>query len=122
MGELGYENITQFQAELLSYIELDGTRVKFLISKTCTTKQAISETVSHLISAGYLQKSIDPKDKRVHVLRFTRLGEQFLFDEHRVKAEIEQEYKTLLGKKEFDNLQKNLQLITTRKRQQKILV
>lgn len=117
MREEGYEDITQFQAELLSYIELDGTRVQYLIDKTSTTKQAIGEAVSHLEAAGYIRKTAYPADKRVNILRFTRLGEQFLFDEHRVKAEIEQAYMKLLGRQEFERMQKNLQIITLRKRQ-----
>lgn len=117
LREAGYTELTQFQAELLSYIELDGTRVRYLMEKTGTTKQAIGETIARLEAAGYLRKAVDPKDKRVQILHFTALGEQFLFDEHRVKAEIEQEYRTLLGQTEFEILQKILQAVAVRKRQ-----
>lgn len=111
MHEIGYEDLTQFQAEILSYIELDGTRVKSLTLKTGTTKQAIGEVISQLAASGYIQKISDPSDKRVQLLRFTKKGEQFLFDEHRLKAEIEQEYMAILGRNEFESMQKNLQKV-----------
>lgn len=114
--ETGYEDLTQFQAEILSYIELDGTRVKSLTLKTGTTKQAIGEVISQLVTAGYVKKTSDPSDKRIQLLRFAKKGEQFLFDEHRLKAGLEQEYMAILGRQEFENLQKNLQIIAFRKR------
>ncbi len=120
LREAGYSELTQFQAELLSYIELDGTRVRYLMEKTGTTKQAIGETIARLESAGYIRKAIDPKDKRAQILHFTQLGEQFIFDEHRVKAEIEQEYRKLLGQQEFEVLQKILQAVAARKRQSRV--
>jgi hypothetical protein len=33
MRKLGYKDLTQFQAELIGYMELDGTRVKALTLK-----------------------------------------------------------------------------------------
>ena len=111
LQEVGYEDLTQFQAEILSYIELDGTRIKSLTLKLGITKQAVGEVVSQLVAAGYIKKTVSPQDKRVQLLRFAKKGEQFLFDEHRLKAEIELEYMSILGRKEFENLQKALQII-----------
>lgn len=116
LHEAGYDDLTQFQAEILSYVELDGTRVKSLMLKTGTTKQAVGEVISQLVAAGYVKKTLSPSDKRVQLLRFAAKGEQFLFDEHRLKAELEQEYMTILGRQEFENLQKNLQSIAFYKR------
>lgn len=118
LREAGYTELTQFQAELLSYIELDGSRIKYLMHKTGTTKQAVGETILRLEAGGYIRKTIDPKDKRMQVLHFTPLGEQFIFDEHKIKADIEQEYMAFLGRQEFEALQKILQTIATRKRNQ----
>ena len=116
LHEIGYADLTQFQAEILSYIELDGTRVKSLTLKTGTTKQAVGEVMFQLVAAGYVKKTADPSDKRVQLIRFAKKGEQFLFDEHRLKAELEQEYRAILGRHEFENLQKNLQIIAFRTR------
>ncbi len=109
LRQAGYGDLTQFQAELLSYIELDGTRIQSLSKKISVSKQAVSETILQLASAGYVQKRSDPKDKRVQLLFFTVAGEQFLFDEHRFKAEIERDYTQIIGKPAFESLQKNLQ-------------
>lgn len=108
LHRMGYHDLTQFQAEIISYIELDGTRIKTLVNTTQTTKQAVGETVAQLVNAGYLKKAKDPKDGRAQLLRFTPLGEQFLLDAHRIKAELEQEYTTYLGRETFGHLQKAL--------------
>lgn len=116
MHSAGYEDLTQFQAELISYMELDGTRIKSLTLKTGTSKQAVGEAVAQLVATGYIKKKPNPTDKRVQQLHFTTLGEQFLLDEHRLKAELEQDYMKLLGRHEFENLQKNLHIISSRRR------
>ncbi len=115
LHQAGYEDLTQFQAELLSYIELDGTRIKSLCTKIDVSKQAVGEAVMQLVGANYIKKSTDPSDKRVQLLFFTAMGEQFLFDEHRLKAELEQEYCALFGRETFENLQKNLQSLAAKK-------
>ena len=115
MQEAGYEDLTQFQAELLSYIELDGTRIKSLTQKIGVSKQAVGEAVLQLAAAGYIKKKADPADKRVQVLFFSSLGEQFLFDEHRAKAELEQEYIKRIGSQEFELLKKTLQSLNDHK-------
>lgn len=109
MHEAGYEDLTQFQAELLSYIELDGTRIKSLTQKIGVSKQAVGEAILQLAAAGYVKKKTDPADRRVQVLFFSSLGEQFLFDEHRAKAELEQDYIYRIGAQEFELLKKTLQ-------------
>ncbi len=111
----GYDDLTQFQAELLSYVELNGSRIRLLAQKIGVSKQAISETVLQLVKAGYLLKRTDTEDRRVQLLFFSPKGEQFLFDEHRLKAELEQDYKTLLGRQAFESLQKNLQTLSSQK-------
>lgn len=109
LRDMGYKDLTQFQAEIISYIELDGTRLKNLITTTQTTKQAVGEAVAQLVASGYINKRRDPKDGRVQVIGFTPRGQQFLLDAHTIKAELEQEYKQLLGRSGFAALQKNLQ-------------
>lgn len=115
MHQAGYKDLTQFEAELVSYIELDGSRIRSLTLKTGVTKQAIGEAVSRLVSLGYIKKVRDPADKRAQILRFTTLGEQFLLDAHRVKADIEQQYMAILGRPVFESLQKNLHRLASHK-------
>lgn len=115
LHQMGYHDLTQFQAEIISYIELDGTRIKNLVATTQTTKQAVGEAVAQLVKAGYVAKARDPADGRAQLLRFTSLGEQFLLDAHRLKAELEQDYTHFLGKQGFQELQRHLQKLATRR-------
>ncbi len=57
---------------------------------------------------GYIERRVDPLDRRATLVLFTSMGWQFLRDAYEIKREIEAEYQVLLGEEELQQLRATL--------------
>jgi DNA-binding MarR family transcriptional regulator len=105
----GYDDLTQFQAELLSYVPPGGDRITELAHKAGTSKQAIGEAVAQLEKAGYVEKTTDPRDTRATLVTFSAKGRVFVKRVREIKRELDLEYTEALGKETFATLRKALE-------------
>jgi DNA-binding MarR family transcriptional regulator len=105
----GYDDLTQFQAELLSYIPPRGDRITELARRAGTSKQAIGEAVAQLEKAGYVEKTTDPRDTRATLVTFSARGRVFVKRVREVKRELDEEYTEALGKETFATLRRSLE-------------
>ena len=93
----GHSGLTLAHSALLSNLDLDGTRITALAERAGMTKQSMGQLVVDLGQRGYIERQIDPLDRRATLIRFTALGWQFLRDAYEIKQEIEAEYQVMLG-------------------------
>jgi DNA-binding MarR family transcriptional regulator len=93
----GHTGLTLGHTLVLSHLDLEGTRITSLAARAGMTKQSMGQLVEDLEQRGYVERSVDPADRRATVVRFTATGWQFLQDAYTIKQEIEAEYGEILG-------------------------
>lgn len=82
---------------LLPHVDLAGTRLTTLAERLGVTKQAAGQLVDELVALGMLERVPDPNDARAKLVRFSKRGEQALFDGLDVLRELEDEIRTWVG-------------------------
>ena len=92
----------------MSQLARGNLRVVDLAERLKITKQSASDVVRDLETLGYVERQPDPRDKRAALIGFTPAGEQFLRDRLHIAAEIDQEYRDLIGVEGFEELKRLL--------------
>lgn len=64
------------QLRVIGMVPAEGVTVTDLAQRVGMTKQGIGQFVGQLVDEGYLTTQVHPEDRRVRVVRRTRLGEQ----------------------------------------------
>ncbi len=82
---------------LLPHIDLGGTRVSVLAERLGVSKQAVSELIDELESAGVLRRTADPTDARARLVSFTPKGRDGLLEGIEVLRELEAEIARSIG-------------------------
>jgi len=93
----GHDGLSIAHTNLISSLDLDGTRITTLAERIGISKQAVGHLVLDLEQKGYIQRAVDPTDRRAAIVTFTDAGRRFLYDAYYVKREIEAEYRVMLG-------------------------
>lgn len=105
----GHTGLSLAHTTLLSYLDLDGTRITVLAERAGMTKQAMGQLVAELENQGYLVRAPDPTDRRAYLVRFTDAGWRFLLDAAEIKRTIQAEYAAILGEDRLAELRDSLQ-------------
>ncbi len=108
LRERGHTRLTLAHTALLPYLDLEGTRITVLADRAGITKQSMGQLVLDLEKRGYIERRVDPLDRRATLVLFTSMGWQFLRDAYEIKREIEAEYQALLGEEELQQLRATL--------------
>lgn len=108
---LGHEGLSLAHTNLLIHLDTEGTRLNVLAERAGITKQAMGSLASDLEGHGYIQRQLDPSDKRAVLVSFTPQGQLFLQHAHQVKQEIEQEYRANLGEQNLSHLRQLLEAL-----------
>jgi DNA-binding MarR family transcriptional regulator len=82
---------------LLPHIDLGGTRVSVLAERLGISKQAVSELIDELESAGVLRRTPDPIDARARLVSFTPRGLDGLLEGVAVLRQLEAEIARSIG-------------------------
>ncbi|MBX7147383.1 MAG: MarR family transcriptional regulator [Alphaproteobacteria bacterium] len=109
----GHENLGLSHTGLLANLDIQGTNMITLATRMGISKQAVGKLAKELEDKGYVQITADPDDKRATRLIYTKMGDQFLYDAHQIKQEIETEYTAILGKKNMETLRALLKKLLT---------
>lgn len=112
---LGHDGLSLAHTNLLMHLDTQGTRLSVLAERAGITKQAMGNLAGELEGRGYIERQLDPSDKRAVLVSFTPQGWQFLQHAHQVKLEIEQEYRSLLGDHNFALLRQLLETLVNAK-------
>jgi DNA-binding MarR family transcriptional regulator len=85
-------------------IDLNGTSNNDLALRANVTKQAMSKVIKELQKSGYISSKTDPDDKRSTIFRLTSKGESLIQTAKESVSDLMDEYRKLIGKKNYDGL------------------
>ncbi|AUX48192.1 MarR family transcriptional regulator [Sorangium cellulosum] len=108
LARRGAPGLRRAHTALLPYIDLEGTRLTDLAERARVTKQAVSQLVEELESAGVVERTPDPEDRRAKRVRFTPHGIKAMLHGLGVLEELEEELARAVGPKQIASLKKGL--------------
>ena len=93
----GFDDITLAQARVFQRIDRHGSRLTDLAEAAQLTKQTVGFLVDQLESAGYVERTPDPRDGRARLVRVAARGAEATRASLAVVAEIEARWVAHLG-------------------------
>ena len=104
----GYTTFQPTFTSLLAHIDTDGTTISELARRTGVSRQAVSQLVRAIETAGFVERHANSADRRSVIVRHTEAGRQILVDAIEIMTGIEQEYATLVGERDVTGLKRLL--------------
>ena len=102
LAKEGFGDVRRVQLSLYRNLELTGTRLTDLAQRAAMTKQGMQELVDRAVKAGYVERMVDPTDRRAKVIAFTCRGLSLLEGLHRAIAFAQAQMAAAVGE---DNMQ-----------------
>jgi DNA-binding MarR family transcriptional regulator len=100
----GFRELRLPHMGVLQYPGPDGSRPSELAERAAMSKQAMNQLLQSLERLGYLSRRDSKEDQRARLVHFTARGRAAWAKIHEILAEIEVEWRTTLGAKDFDRL------------------
>jgi DNA-binding MarR family transcriptional regulator len=105
---LNHPDIRGPHTAVFANLDAGGTRAVTLAHRAGMTRQAMSNLIRELETAGYLDVHPDPADGRAALVQLTARGEKFCLDAANVITEVEAEWAERLGDPELKHLRRSL--------------
>jgi DNA-binding MarR family transcriptional regulator len=108
LNAAGFEELSLAHMAVLRYPSPDGVRPSVLAERAGMSKQAMNRLLGSLEDSGYLVRSDSPDEGRARVVRFTKRGHGAYAKAVEVLHDIEREWRTELGPRDFAQLKEIL--------------
>lgn len=100
----GFDDLRVPHMAVLQFPGPDGVRPGLLAERAGMSKQAMNQLLRSLEKLGYLVRSDAPGEARARIVRLTRRGHAAYRKIHRILRDIEDEWGTVLGARQFAEL------------------
>ncbi len=100
----GFRDLRLPHMGVFQYPGPDGSRPGELAERAGMSKQAMNQLLQSLERLGYLSRRDSKEDQRARLVHFTARGRAAWGKIHEILAEIEVEWRTTLGERDFDRL------------------
>ena len=97
----GFDDLRVPHMAVLQFPGPDGVRPGQLAERAGMSKQAMNQLLRSLESLGYLVRSDAPDEGRARIVHFTTRGRAAYAKIHDILRDIEREWSTTLGPKQF---------------------
>ena len=104
----GFPDLTVPQARILARIGPDGTRLSALAEQAQVARQTATVLVDRLERAGYVERTVDPRDARARLVRIAGRGAELVPVVRAEEARIEAEWSAHLGERRMRQLREAL--------------
>jgi DNA-binding MarR family transcriptional regulator len=104
----GFTDFTLAFPQILSNLDLQGTRIGILAERAGVTRQAAGQLVNEIERCGYVQRKQAPEDARATVVQLTAKGRRLIAAILELAAETEASFGQLLSVREFDRVRTGL--------------
>jgi DNA-binding MarR family transcriptional regulator len=104
LAERGFGDIRPAHGALAQHIKDRGSRVTELAQLAQVTKPTVVYLVNELERLGYVERIPDPADGRAKLVRLTERGGKAQDAARELVAQIEQDWRRALGRRDFASL------------------
>jgi len=104
LAHKGYKGFKMTYMPVIMNIDPSGTSNNDLALRAKVTKQAMSKVIKELQKSGYISSKTDPNDKRSTIFKLTPRGEGLIEGAKESVSDLMDEYRKLIGKKNYDIL------------------
>ena len=104
----GFEELRLPHMAVLQFPGPDGVRPSTLAERAGMSKQAMNQLLRSLEGLGYIVRSDVPDHRRARLVRFTKRGKAAYSKIHDILRDVEREWSTELGPKQFAQLKELL--------------
>lgn len=108
LNAAGFEELRVAHMAVLQFPGPDGTRPGTLAERAGMSKQAMNQLLKSLQGFGYITRSNAHDEGRARIIRFTRRGHAAYSKIHEILRDIEHEWSSELGPKDFAQLKQLL--------------
>jgi len=108
LNAAGFEDLRVPHMTVLQFPGPDGVRPGVLAERAGMSKQAMNQLLRSLEGLGYLARSAGPDGGRARIVHLTKRGRAAYGKIHVILRDIEREWRTELGAKNFTQLKKLL--------------
>src|SRR6476646_929757 len=108
LNAAGFEELRVPHMAVLQFPGPDGVRPGVLAERAGMSKQAMNQLLRSLEGLGYLARSSAAEGGRARVVHLTKRGRAAYEKIHEILREIEREWRTELGPRDFAQLKKLL--------------
>jgi DNA-binding MarR family transcriptional regulator len=114
----GFTEIREGHGCVFGFIDVEhGSRLTDLAERAGLTKQAVGEAVAELERLGYVERVLDPRDRRAKIIKPTPRGIEVITTGRRVFAEIEREWAEQVGEKLVAGLREGAERVAEAERE-----
>ena len=104
LNAAGFDDLRLPHIAVLQYPGPDGVRPGTLAERAGITKQAMNQLLRSLETLGYVTRSDAPGEGRARVVRFTKRGHAAFARIYGILQDVEAQWGTVLGSKDFAQL------------------
>ncbi len=108
LNAAGFDDLRVPHMAVLQFPGPDGARPGVLAERAGLSKQAMTQLLRSLERLGYLARSDAPDQGRARIVRLTKRGRAAYAKIHEILRDIEREWSTELGPKQFAQLKELL--------------
>lgn len=101
MVHAGYPEMRLAYVNLTRNLDIEGTTITELANRAAMTKQAMGELVDQCEKIDIVERTADPKDRRVWIVKFTSRGLIWLNELKNAVTQVETEMIEVIGKPAF---------------------
>jgi DNA-binding MarR family transcriptional regulator len=108
LNAAGFDELRVPHMAVLQFPGPDGVRPGTLAERAGMSKQAMNQLLRSLEGLGYITRCDVPDEGRARIVRFTKRGRAAYSKIHEILRDIEREWNTELGPKDFTQLKQLL--------------
>lgn len=111
LTERGWAGVRPAFGFVLLQLAPGPATLKDLTAALGTSKQAVSQLVDDMVSAGYATRATHPDDARARTVELTPRGRELLAAVEEIYRELEESWAEVLGEADLDRLRTNLDTV-----------
>ncbi len=104
LNAAGFEELRVPHMAVLQFPGPDGARPSTLAERAGVSKQAMNQLLRSLEDLGYIVRSDAPGEGRARIVRCTKRGRAAYSKIHAILRDIEEEWRAVLGPRDFAHL------------------
>lgn len=109
----GHRKFRASHSTIINSLDPIGISLGDLAERIGISQQAAGKVVRDLERAGYVERELDPQDKRSRIIRLSPAGSGLQRDIADVLAEVSGEYRAVLGSEPMNQFEQQLQKAIT---------